>query len=52
MMGTYVFIGMTSVTVCSKAMEISGYHMSFIILVSVAILGAFAAIFLKPVKEM
>jgi hypothetical protein len=43
---------MTSVTVCSKAMEISGYHMSFIILVSVAILGAFAAIFLKPVKEM
>jgi MFS family permease len=51
MMGTYVFIGMASVTVCSKAMEISGYHMSFIILVGVAIIGAFAALFLKPVKQ-
>ncbi len=49
LIGLDLFIGMASVTVCTKTMEISGYHMSFIILIGVAMTGAFAALFLKPV---
>jgi len=45
------FGGIAGVTASSKAMQISGYQMSFNIMVGVAVIGALAALFLKPVKE-
>jgi hypothetical protein len=52
-MGISGFVGMAGVTAGSKAMQISGgFQMSLNIMVGVAVIGALAAIFLKPVKKM
>lgn len=49
--GISVFAVIAGPSVSAVAMQIAGYHMSFNILVGVAVIGAIVAIFLKPVKE-
>jgi hypothetical protein len=49
--GVSSLVQMAGVATCSKAVKVSGYQISFSILVIVAIIGAIIALFLKPAKE-